>query len=168
MKKQIANIITISRIFSSLCLLFCPLFSTCFYGFYLLCGLSDMVDGTIARKTNTVSEFGRKLDTFADLIFIFVCLVKVLPVMHIPGWLQIWGSIIAIIKIDSIIWGIIRQKKLIALHTIANKITGFLLFLLPLTLCFIGVEYSVPIVCAMASISAIQEKYYIVRRRKIV
>ena len=29
-----------------------------------------MIDGTVARKTGTVSEFGSKLDTVADLILV--------------------------------------------------------------------------------------------------
>ena len=33
-------------------------FSLWFYVMYLLCRLTDMVDGTIAGKTNTVSTFG--------------------------------------------------------------------------------------------------------------
>lgn len=51
MKKQIASIITVCRILGSIGLLFCPVFSASFYGLYLFCGLTDMVDGTIARKT---------------------------------------------------------------------------------------------------------------------
>lgn len=50
-KKQVANIITLCRILGSIGLVFCPVFSACFYGVYLFCGLTDMADGTIARKT---------------------------------------------------------------------------------------------------------------------
>lgn len=161
MRKQIANIITVCRILGSIQLLFCPVFSACFYGVYLFCGFTDMVDGTVARKTNTASRFGAKLDTAADLIFVSVALVKVLPVIHLQKWLWIWVSIIAVIKIGNIVWSIVAQKRLPALHTIANKITGLFLFLLPLTLYFVGTQYSIPIVCAMATFSAIQEGYYI-------
>jgi CDP-diacylglycerol--glycerol-3-phosphate 3-phosphatidyltransferase len=48
-----------------------------------------MVDGTIARKTNSVSEFGRQLDTIADLIFVVASLIKLLPAINIPQWLWI-------------------------------------------------------------------------------
>ena len=58
-------------------------------------------------------------------------------------------------------WGIIYKKKLISLHTIMNKITGMLLFLLPLTLHFIELKYSSVVVCSIATFSAIQEVYYI-------
>ena len=48
MKKHIANIVTGSRIVLSLPLLFIPLTSSWFCVIYLLCGLSDMIDGTVA------------------------------------------------------------------------------------------------------------------------
>ena len=57
-----ANIVTSCRILCSILMLFSPAFSVQFYILYLICGLTDMVDGTIARKTNTDSEFGAKLD----------------------------------------------------------------------------------------------------------
>ena len=67
MKKYIANIITGSRIIFSLPLVFIPLSSAWFYAFYLFCGITDMIDGTIARKTGAVSKFGASVDTVADL-----------------------------------------------------------------------------------------------------
>ena len=65
MKKYIANIITGSRVAFSLPLLLIPLSSAWFYLLYLFCGITDMIDGTIARKTGTVSQFGARLDTGA-------------------------------------------------------------------------------------------------------
>ena len=95
MKKQIANIITSCRILLSITLLFCPVFSVCFYDIYLLCGFTDMVDGTIARKTNSASEFGARLDTTSDFLFFAVTLIKLMPVIHIPKWIWEWIVIIA-------------------------------------------------------------------------
>ena len=157
MKKQIANIITSCRILFSICLLFCPVFSACFYGIYLFCGFTDMVDGTIARKTNSVSEFGARLDTTSDYLFFAVTLIKLMPVIHIPKWIWVWIVVIGIIKIFGVILGFIYTKKLIFLHTVMNKITGLLLFLLPLTLYFIELKYSFVVVCIVATFSAIQE-----------
>lgn len=33
-------------------------------------GFTDMIDGTIARKLGTESEFGSKFDTVADIVFV--------------------------------------------------------------------------------------------------
>ena len=65
-----ANVITSIRIICSIALLFCPVASVPFYVLYLTAGFTDMIDGTIARKTGTVSEFGSKLDTVADFILV--------------------------------------------------------------------------------------------------
>jgi CDP-diacylglycerol--glycerol-3-phosphate 3-phosphatidyltransferase len=56
MTKHIANIITCCRILSSFLLLFFPAFSLDFYITYLLCGFSDMVDGTIAKKQTILAS----------------------------------------------------------------------------------------------------------------
>ena len=122
-----------------------------------------MIDGTVARKTGAVSNFGAKLDTASDFVFMAVCVVKLLPKINISVWLWIWIAIIAIVKVINIVMGFIRRKKLVALHTVLNKITGLLLFLLPLTLQFIVPTYSFAVVCTIATIAAIQEGYYIIK-----
>ena len=166
MKKHIANIITGSRIVFSLSLLFIPLSSAWFYALYLLCGLSDMIDGTVARMTNSVSEFGARLDTISDFVFMFVALIKFLPHLHIPVWLWIWIGIIAMIKLGNAAWGFVRTKKLISPHTLLNKITGLLLFLLPATISFIDLTYTLPVVCTVATVAAIHEVYFTCSEKK--
>ena len=104
MTKHIANILTGCRILGSILLLFFSAFSVAFYIIYLFCGFSDMIDGTIARKTNSISKFGSQLDTIADLIFVVASMIRLLPVIHFPQWLWIWCGMIAIIKIGNIIW----------------------------------------------------------------
>ena len=162
MTKHIANILTGFRIIGSLLLLFFPAFSSEFYITYLLCGFSDMIDGTIARKTNSTGKFGSQLDTIADLVFVVVSLFKLLPAIHIPWWSWIWGGVIAVIKIGNIIWGYVSKKQFISLHTIMNKVTGLLLFLLPLTISFVEIKYTVIVVCTIATFSAIQECFYVI------
>lgn len=159
MKKYIANIITGSRIIFSLHLLIIPLSSAWFYVLYLFCGLTDMIDGTIARKMNAVSRFGSKLDTVADAVFVAVCMVKLLPIINLTVLLWIWIAVIAIIKVTNIVLGFVRRKKLVALHTVLNKATGTLLFLLPFTLQRVEPTYSFAVVCIIATIAAIQESY---------
>ena len=161
MKKQIANIITFCRILGSIGLWFCPVFSACFYGLYIFCGLTDMVDGTIARKTGAVSFFGARLDTVADFLFVIASFVKLVPVIRIPVWIWGWAAVIAVVKLVNLVWGILGRKQMPSLHTIANKATGLCLFLLPLTMSFVDLQYTAPVVCIIATIAAIQEGYYI-------
>lgn len=159
--KNIADIITCSRIVFSIALLFIPPFSPAFYVLYCAAGLTDMIDGTVARKTNTVSAFGAKLDATADLVFVAVCFLKLLPVLDIPVWLWIWIAVIALIKVINILSGVVMHKKLTAVHSVMNKVTGALCFLLPLTRSFIELQYSAVVVCAAATFAAVQEGYFI-------
>ena len=168
MKKQIANIITSCRLLGSIGLLFCSVFSACFYGLYLFCGLTDMVDGTIARKTGTASSFGARLDTVADFLFVIASFVKILPVIRIPVWIWVWAAVIAMGKLVTLVWGFTQMKQMPSLHTIANKSTGLCLFLLPLTMSFVDLRYTAPVVCVLATIAAIQEGYYIATERNVV
>ena len=156
-----ANIITGLRIALSVALLFFPAFSPAFYVLYLTAGLTDMIDGTVARKTGAVSEFGSKLDTAADFILFAACLIKLIPVIHFPTWLIVWIIVIASIKAVNLISGFVMRKKMIVLHTVMNKVTGVLLFALPLTLTVVDLKYSGAVVSAVATFAAIQEGHLI-------
>ena len=127
-----------------------------------------MIDGTIARKTGAVSKFGARLDTASDFVFMFVCGVKILPLMHIPIWIWVWIIIVALIKIFNITLVFIYKKKLISIHSVLNKITGFALFLLPLSLTFAPTTYSVATICALSTIAALQEAYFIAKGQEVL
>lgn len=156
-----ANIITGIRILCSIALLFVSPLSKLFYTLYISAGLSDMIDGTVARKTGKTSEFGSKFDSIADCIFVTVCLIKLLPVMKIEKWLYIWIAFIAVIKAVNIVSALIKYKRIVFVHSILNKITGLLAFIFPLTLPFLEIRYTAPVVCTIAAIAAIQEGHYI-------
>lgn len=156
-----ANIITCIRIICSLALLFCPVFSPAFDALYIAAGVSDMADGAVARRTGTASAFGSKLDTAADFILVAVCLIKLIPVIHAPTWLIIWIIAIAAIKAINLISGYVMRRETVVLHTAMNKVTGMLLFVLPLTLKLIDLEYSGAFVSAAATFAAIQEGHLI-------
>ena len=153
-----ANAITISRIVSSLILLLCPTLSASFYCVYVLTGITDFLDGFIARRTHTTSQLGAKIDTMADTIFVVVCF---LPEIRFPLWIYIWIVVVAIIKIINIILGFMVNKKYPAVHSVMNKITGVILFLLPLTFARIDLRYSGAFACVVATFAAIQEGHWI-------
>ena len=156
-----ANVITCIRIICSIALLFCPVFSPAFYALYITAGVSDMADGAVARKTDTVSEFGSKLDTAADFVLVVVCLIKLIPVIHVPTWLIVWIIVIAVIKGINLISGYVMRREIVALHTVMNKVTGILLFALPLTLTVVDLKYSGAVACAAATFAAVQEGHLI-------
>ena len=166
MIKYIANIITGSRIVLSLPLLFIPLTSAWFHALYLFCGLSDMIDGTVARTTKSQSEFGARLDTVSDFVLMTGALIKFVPHLHITVWLWVWISVIAMIKLGNAVWVFVRTKKLISPHTVPNKVAGLLLFLLPVTIRFIDLTYTLPIICIVATLAAIHEVYFTYSEKK--
>ena len=157
MKKHIANMVTSIRIFGSVCMLCTSVFSPLFYCIYLLCGFTDMIDGTIARKTNADTSFGSQFDSIADLIFLSAASIKILPAIDLPNLLWLSCLIVFIMKIAAVIWRYILVQRFEFQHTLLNKLTGFLLFLLPLSLPFAEIKYSAGLVCTVAFLSAIQE-----------
>lgn len=156
-----ANIVTGVRLLLSILLLFLPVPSPGFWAVYAAAGLSDMLDGPIARRTRTASDFGARLDTLADTAFAVACMIRLLPVLDIPAWLWLWIGAIALIKGINLLSGLILQRKLVAKHTLLNKVTGLALFLLPLTLPFADLRYTGSLVCALAALAAVQEGHLI-------
>ena len=158
---MLANVITGCRILFSAIIFLVPVFSPVFYGCYLAAGFTDMIDGSIARKLGTDGEFGEKLDTMADIVFVAAAAYKILPVMEMPNSIWIWIGVIALIKIINIISGFVVAKQFVSVHTVANKITGLLVFLLPLTIAVVELRYSALVVCMVATFAAIQEGHII-------
>ena len=161
-----ANAITGIRVLCSIVLLFSAALSPAFYIWYIIAGASDVLDGWIARLTNTTSDLGAKLDSAADCFFVVVCLIKLLPALAIPLWIYLWTGIIAAIKLINLLYGFTCQKQFVAIHSISNKITGALLFAIPLTLPFIELQYSATFVCLLATFAALEEGH-IIRTKKI-
>jgi CDP-diacylglycerol--glycerol-3-phosphate 3-phosphatidyltransferase len=152
-----ANVITGSRIILSILLLFFTPFSPAFYALYLAAGLTDMIDGTVARKTGTVSEYGSRLDTFADIVFTAVCMVIILPLIAMPLWVYLWIAGIALIKLTNVLINYIRLKKLTSFHSVLNKIAGAALFFFPLSFNLIDTTLFAAALCVIATVAAIHE-----------
>ena len=133
-----------------------------FWTLYLLCGLSDILDGVVARSTGTVSRLGERLDTIADIIFVAVWMLLFIPTIDVGRWLWVWTGVIALIKVVTVISCLAMKKGFVAKHTLANKATGILLFLLPMVILWeaIKVPYIV-LVCLLATFAAIQEGHLI-------
>lgn len=157
--EYLANIITFSRIIAALAILQTEVLSSRFYALFLFCGITDILDGRIARKTHSESKAGAMLDSIADMVFAAVCFVKIFPVIDLPLFIWIWIGGIAAIRGINLIFGYIRHHKLVMLHTKANKLTGLLLFLFPLFMGFLN--HAAFLICAIATFAAIQEGYFI-------
>ena len=156
-----ANALTICRIVLCVALLITEAFSPTFFLVYALAGLTDMLDGYVARRTNSESELGARLDSIADLVLVIVCLVKLLPAIDVPIWLWAWVAAIALVKVANVASGLVVEKRLVMPHTIANKAAGLVVFLFPLAIPLFGITAPAVIACAVASFAAVQEGHLI-------
>lgn len=156
-----ANALTICRIVLSLVLLVPPALSPAFLALYAVAGMTDMADGFVARRTNTTSKLGSKLDSIADLVLVVACLVKVLPVIAVPMWLRVWIALIIMVKMVNLISGLVMERRLVMLHTAANKVAGLVVFLVPLALPFLDIAITAIPACAIATFAAVQEGHFI-------
>ena len=157
--KRLPNVISVLRIAGSLGLLFCDVAGWLFWVLYALCGISDMVDGWLARKLHVETKAGAVCDSVSDIVFVACCAIRLLPVLEIPVWLCIWAGVIVFIKMVNQISAMAVFKRFCFPHTSANKLTGFLLFLTVPTMFWSMIPIS--IVAALATFAAVQEGHLI-------
>ena len=157
--KQLPNIISSLRIAGSLGLLLCDVTGVVFWIIYGLCGISDIADGWLARKLKCVTKMGAMLDSLADICFVACCAWKLLPILELPQWLWLWAGVIVVIKIVNQLSALVMYGHCCFPHTLANKITGFLLFIaVPMTFWSI---VPITIVASVATFAAVQEGHLI-------
>ena len=157
----VPNIISASRGVAALAMLFFPGFSPGFWALYCWCGISDMIDGMLARKMNATTEFGSRIDSVADLIFVICSAIVVLPSVDLPLWIWLWIAAIGMVKVAGIVIGSYRQRKFSIPHSMTNKLTGILLFCLPFAIVRFDALIPAEIACTMATFSL----FYHPRRR---
>jgi len=156
---KIPNLISVLRTAGSAVLLFCDVTGWPFWLLYTLCGISDMVDGWLARKLHAETKAGAILDSVSDIVFVACCAIRLLPVLEIPVWLWIWAVVIVFIKIVNQVSALVVCKRFFFPHTMANKLTGLLLFL-AVPAAFLSV-IPIAIVAAVATFAAVQEGHFI-------
>lgn len=159
--KNVANILSVSRIAISFLLLFFQAMSVPFLILYACCGFTDMLDGAIARKTHTESKLGATLDSIGDFIMVVVVLIKLIPAIwvQIPVWCFVMIAVIASIRTLAYLIGIAKFHGFASLHTILNKSTGVVLFLFPFYMLLINIRIASGIACVIALCSAIEELF---------
>ena len=151
-----ADILTAFRMAGSLALLFLRPLSAAFFWVYLLTGLTDVLDGWIARKTRTASDFGARLDSMADLLFYAVMLLRLFPALWgaLPKGIWYCVAVIVLVRISIYLIAAVKYRRFASLHTYLNKLTGLAVFMVPLLLmtpCAVGYCWAVCAVSAAAS-----------------
>ena len=165
--KQLPNIISILRIPLSIAMLVVPPFSVLFWIFYLCSGLTDILDGLLARKLHQESPFGSKLDSIADFAFVGCLIIFAIQNMKIPLWLWLCASLIALLRFAGYGIGFYKYHDFTALHTWANKLTGILIFTAPILFCLCGLIFTGVILCVVAFVSACEELIIIIKSKEL-
>lgn len=154
---MIANYVTITRILLSVALIFFRFDKATFFIIYTISGLTDILDGYIARKTKTETKAGGKLDSIADLVFGIVIIKVLYPIIISKRIWIVWIIIIFLVRLISIFIVLKKYKTFAILHTYLNKIAGVLIFLLPY---FIFTKYEnvfINLSYIIATLSSIEE-----------
>jgi len=156
---SIPNCITFLRIVGTMCLFFLEPFTPGFFVVYTLCGISDVLDGLIARLTKKTTELGAKLDSIADIMFYTVMLLRIFPVLWevLPGGIWYFVAGILLIRCVSYITVAVKYKRFSAQHTYLNKLTGVFVFLVPYVLNHTGGVAVCFGVCVVACLASLEE-----------
>ena len=148
---NIADTVTSVRISASLVLLVLPLRSAGFLVVYALAGLTDALDGWLARKTGAASDFGARLDGVV-LLRLFPCFWQTLPA---AVWYAV--AVVLLVRLAAYATAVVKYRRFAALHTWLNKLTGVGVFLLPFVFAVsTGAAYSWA-VCVLAFAASLEE-----------
>ncbi|MDD7794492.1 CDP-alcohol phosphatidyltransferase family protein [Clostridium sp. 'White wine YQ'] len=159
MTKNIPNMLSSLRIVFSIFLLTLIPHKIIFVAIYIFIGLTDVLDGFIARRYGLESDLGAKLDSFADFVFYLIFLIIFLKeYSSIINFNRVIMLILIIaIRILNLLFTKIKYKEFVFIHTIGNKLSGLIIFLMPIMLIFIKSPILVWTILIIVLISALEE-----------
>lgn len=151
---SVADVITLMRIVGTILLVALKPLSAEFFIIYTLTGVTDVLDGMIARMTKTASDFGAKLDSIADLLFYAVMLVGIFPILwaELPRWIWLAVALVLCLRAGAYITAAIKYRRFASLHTYLNKLTGAGVFMIPFSL---AVRSATPFCIALSVVAAL-------------
>lgn len=158
-KWSAADTVTSMRIVAAIILTFLSWGTGRFLIVYTFAGLTDVLDGWLARKNQTASEFGARLDSIADLLLYGVLLIRMLPLVYqmLPGQIWYFVSGIIIVRLTSYSVAAAKFRRFASLHTWLNKLTGVAVFLLPYMLQFTYCIVYSWAMCVIAFAASVEE-----------
>lgn len=165
--KNFANTLSIIRIILSFYLLLLTFPRPSFLFIYGICGLTDILDGYIARKTNSQSFLGAKLDSIGDFILFIVVFYCIIVYKSFEYNILYFVVVIFIIRIINVLVIFLRYKTFAMLHTIGNKITGIILFLLPFFISSPFIDFFIKVILIISLISSIEETFIVLMAKEL-
>jgi len=148
--RYIPNILSISRIFFGLAFLplgyfkLMPWFLACF----VLAGVSDVLDGILARKFDWQSELGEKLDSAADGVYVFAAIFTVIFTVEnlkIALYCYVIFGLLLLGRAVNMIFTWVKFRRVGFIHTRSSRWASVPMFaLLPLSV-YLGYIPNIPL-----------------------
>ena len=153
MYKAIPNLLSFSRLGLAFVLPMTEPLSPAFLSIFFVCGLTDVLDGLVARRFNACSKYGHIIDSISDVVLVVILLYCLIPVVNWEVWMVIWIAAIAVVRIIAFCIGFGRFGRPAFVHSYLNKAAGAMLFLVPFLLAIVGAPVTIAVVCCVSSIS---------------
>ncbi|MGC1479708.1 MAG: CDP-diacylglycerol--glycerol-3-phosphate 3-phosphatidyltransferase [Chthoniobacterales bacterium] len=139
---NLPNKLTVLRLFITAAFVFCltvpfPFAHTVALLLFITASITDYLDGSIARRHNLITDFGKLMDPVADKILTAAAFICLIPFGLIPAWV-----VIVIIAREFLITGLrllasnkgtVLPAEKLGKHKTAWQITTIIFFLLKLT-----------------------------------
>lgn len=121
---------------------------------FIVAGITDVVDGYIARRFNFISNLGKVLDPFADKLMQFVAFICLAVTKVVPMWMPV---VYFVKELGTLIGAlfVFRKAKIVVKSHIFGKLATFFVFsFVSFIIAFPDLlpENTVSIICALMCI----------------
>ncbi|OEF99802.1 CDP-diacylglycerol--glycerol-3-phosphate 3-phosphatidyltransferase [Vulcanibacillus modesticaldus] len=164
---NLPNILTISRFFLIPIFLFVFFFleyEIVAFVVFLLAGLTDIVDGYIARKYDLVTEMGKLLDPLADKLMMLTAIISLLIVGKIPWFVAGLVFFREIGMIFSAIFFHVKGKKTVPANKLGKSTT--VLFYIAILMITFQLPYDIEFLSFVVAFSFLTSMVYLIEVRR--
>jgi len=134
---------------------------------YIYSVVTDFIDGPIARKTNSASNFGAFMDSAADMLFVLIALFIFIPIIDFTSLMIAGIVLILFVRFLGFGIGFKKHRTFTMLHTYANKAGGVILAFFPIFYGVLGLEISFIITFAAIFLSSLEELIITIRSKEL-
>lgn len=168
MIKHLPNILSVIRMALSLSLLLFLGNRWLFFAVFMICGLTDVLDGAIARKHNVQSALGARLDSAGDFLF-FIIMLDCIAIWAGRSALYLLPYVAAVVLLRFLNLAVagIKFRVFASVHTWGNKAAGILVFISFGVYILTDAVWAFIPVCTVAGLSAIEETVILVTSKTL-
>lgn len=130
LRRRLPDALSLVRLALSLLLPLALEWPAAFAALYAACGLSDALDGLLARRWQVTSLLGAKLDSLGDAAFYLAAAWALLARAGWPGWMLAAAALVFGMRALNLALCRVRFGQWGSLHTRLNKAAGLAVFLL--------------------------------------